>query len=262
MSTRKVSDLLLERLSLGELTRQEEADVLERLKDEPDRLDALKESNRQILQEHDPRLVAGEVYRRVHLIETEERDRARRYRKRTIWTIVPAAAAALAIFAVVPPKSPIINPEVVIEEGVRAKGLEPSLKVYRQVGESKEELESGTLVKEQDLIQLSYIAAGFSYGIIISIDGSGSVTLHHPSNAGGTTRLSNAGETGLSFSYELDNAPEFERFFLVASNNDLDVHTVLDAGYDLVKQGRARDGLLEIEDKVYQTSITLQKGEK
>jgi hypothetical protein len=97
----------------------------------------------------------------------------------------------------------------------------------------KEPLARGDKVTQGDVVQLAYNAMGATHGVIFSIDGRGTVTLHFPSERTGSTALKAKGANALDFSYELDDAPRFERFFFVTSDKPVDVGTVLEKGREL-----------------------------
>ena len=125
---------------------------------------------------------------------------------------------------------------------------------------TSERLETGDQADEGDLLQLSYLAAGRSHGVILSIDGRGAVTLHWPDRRGGATALVPSGEVRLDHAYELDDAPGFERFFLVTGADALDVNAILDAAEDLAADAdRARDGALALAEGLEQRSVLLLK---
>ena len=58
---------------------------------------------------------------------------------------------------------------------------------------------------------------GGRFGVLLSIDGAGHVTLHLPESAARRRRADAQGEIRLPSAYELDDAPAFERFLLVTS---------------------------------------------
>ena len=70
-----------------------------------------------------------------------------------------------------------------------------------------------------DVLQVSYAAGDAKYGVIFSIDGRGTLTWHVPAGYTGGSRaaapLDTRGKVILPTAYELDDAPRFERFFLV-----------------------------------------------
>jgi hypothetical protein len=100
-------------------------------------------------------------------------------------------------------------------------------------------------LREGDTIQLAYTAvpdnAGAAvYGVIFSIDGRSTLTLHYPAQADGETRLAAGRRTALDEAYTLDDAPRFEAFFMVVSAEPLDVNVVLDRARLLANEA-ARD---------------------
>ena len=56
----------------------------------------------------------------------------------------------------------------------------PALRLYRRVAGADQLLRDGATARPGDLLQLAYAAGGETHGVILSIDGAGSVTLHFP----------------------------------------------------------------------------------
>ena len=102
--------------------------------------------------------------------------------------------------------------------GIRAKGVGPRLFVYLKEGDGARLLSPGTRVSAGDVVQISYVAGGDSFGAIVSVAGGGVVPQHYPESGDLAGELSQSGEVPLDFSYRLDDAPRFERFFLVSGN--------------------------------------------
>lgn len=100
----------------------------------------------------------------------------------------------------------------------RVKGNGSRLFVYRKEGEKAVRLKTKTEVTEGDILQISYVAAGEKYGVIFSIDGNGVITQHFPDSGISAGTLEAKGEIALEFSYRLDDAPQYERFVMVSSN--------------------------------------------
>lgn len=99
----------------------------------------------------------------------------------------------------------------------RAKGEIASLTAYRKTGFGHEQLQNGSVVRKSDLIQLEYIVSdSLLFGLIISIDGTGKTFIHFGTEDGRSAHLS-LGNTMLPFAYQLDDAPEFEKFYLITS---------------------------------------------
>lgn len=148
-----------------------------------------------------------------------------------------------------------------VEEPVRIKGLVPQLHLHRQRDGGIEQLHDGSMAREGDLIQISYMAAGNHYGVVVSLDGSGVVTLHHPERPEIRATLVAHGEHALDHAYELDDAEPYERFVFVTSGDEpLQPSVVLAAARSLARRGdAARDSSLPLPERWQQSSITLQK---
>jgi hypothetical protein len=250
---RVVPDFLLEQLILSELPPEKEADVLRDLEAEPggmDRLARLRASNQEILGTYLPERATTEINRRLALTRSEPRSQPARSR---IWVLAPALAAAAAIlFWVILPLER--GPGVDLQT-TRVKG-NPGLVIYRKVPQGVEELGNGSRVRPGDVLQVGYQAAGATHGVIISVDGRGAVTLHFPASPADPTALAEAGAQSLPHAYELDDAPDFERFFFVTSDHPIGVETVLAAGRTL---GSDETNSLVLPAGLRQTSFLVKK---
>ncbi len=103
----------------------------------------------------------------------------------------------------------------------------PKLNLYRQTNGKIQSLDNGTLAKPGDVIQITYNAGKEEYGVIFSVDGNGNITRHFPENSWHAEALShNMNETPLDFSYELDNAPDFECFIMVTSKKEFELNDI------------------------------------
>jgi hypothetical protein len=254
---RKTPDWLVERLALGELDASAAADVRARLaaegRDADAEVAALRASNREILEAHPPARVAAAV-----------RARAATPRRRGWLAALPlalAGAAALVLVARPAPHSGRAGGTggVLLEE-TTIKGP-AALGVYRHRPDGDERLADGAAAGRGDLVQLTYRAGTDTFGALLSIDGRGHVTVHWPDAAAeGAPRLSAKGEVRLPSAYELDDAPAFERFFLVSADAPFPLAAVLDAARALGATPRAaRTAALALPPALHQTSLTLQK---
>jgi hypothetical protein len=144
--------------------------------------------------------------------------------------------------------------------GVRVKGGEAHLNIYKRTDAGARILKEGQRVSEGDSLQVGYVAGMNRYGTIVSIDGRGTVTLHFPTSEAGGERLEEEGEILLPFSYTLDDAPGFERFFFVSSKEPFSIRGVLDAAEELAGQPQAaRSASLRLPKGLEQSSILLSK---
>ena len=149
--------------------------------------------------------------------------------------IVTYAAAAVFLAAILVPaglKNSRIGSKRTPTERVKgnapvAKVAEPQLKLYRQKGREIQALNDGDFARSGDVIQITYNAGKDGYGVIFSVDGNGNITRHFPENSWQAAELQqNSDEIPLDFSYELDNAPDFECFILVTSKKQFSLDDI------------------------------------
>jgi anti-sigma-K factor RskA len=266
----KIPDLLLERYALGELPEQARRDVEQQLAQSPidqERLAEIRRSNESLLKDYPVEAAVRKIEERRRL-QAAAAD-ARRAKDRRMFLLLPmgSAIAAAAVFAVLLRMPPTPDgggdkghgdPGI---ESTRTKGLKPHLVVYKkpQPGQSPQELADGAAVRAHETLQLGYVAAGRPYGVVVSIDGGGAATLHFPQAQNQATRLG-PGQTLLPSAYELDDAPLFERFFLITASTPIDVAATLRAAQELARsQGLAPTAPLALPAGVEQSSLLLRK---
>jgi hypothetical protein len=257
----RTPDWLLERLALGELDAAAAADVRGRLaaegRDADAEIAALAASSREILEAHPPARIAAAVRARANAARP-----ARRWL--TIAPIVLAGAAAIVLVAR-PHRttSTTTGTDELGLEDATPKGP-AALGVYRHRADGDERLADGAPAAPGDLVQLTYRAGTDRFGVLLSIDGRGHVTLHWPdAGEAAATRLSGKGEVRLPSAYELDDAPAFERFFLVTAEAPFSVATATDAAHALAaKPDAARVTALALPADFHQISLTLTKTRK
>ena len=123
-------------------------------------------------------------------------------------------------------------------------------------------------IQTGNTIQLAYRVqpddSGERYGVIFSIDGRSSVTMHYPYRLGQSTQLVAGKAVPLDEAYTLDDAPDYEIFFLVVGDKPLPVNNVLDTARRLALQiaGNPQEALRRGTDafKDYElTVLTLRK---
>jgi len=276
-----VPDLLVEKLALGELSATEVRDVRERLGDvADDRIAALARSDEALLEEYPPAQLAADVQRRLARLEdADERSRGRGW---LVWAPVAAAAGLALVWwmngstpsddapggqpdviaevtpTVVPDKLPAADggPEQILLKG------DPVLMIDRIESGRPQRMAADASVEAGDLLQVTYNAKGAQQGVVVSIDGAGVATLHYPESETGSPRLDHGGPRPLPESYELDDAPGFERFFFVTVDGvepRLDVARVMEAARSLAGGDGARDGALELPEGWRQQSMLLRK---
>lgn len=224
----RIPDFFLEQYRLGEVDEataariEADAAAMERLRE-------LDEDSERLLRAVPPADFAAQVRRRAE--SSQESDGAIVPFLRRHPGLIPAVAAALLILAVLPVQwstSGRSEPPDQLATGERVKGLEPEISVFRRGDAGTvEELSDGSVAGAGDRIQISYNAAGAAWGCIFSVDGNGVVTLHYPESLLGDGRLEQGGEVALSFSYILDDAPDFERFYFAYGDDPIDIAALI-----------------------------------
>jgi hypothetical protein len=275
LPTRKTPPWLLERMAQGELDGAEVAELRARLAAEgrslDEELERLRQSDRQILARLPRETMAASIRRRAAM------DAQVGPRSRLNMLFPPLAlAGALGLVILVarglgdtgiggPVANRAADDEVTIIKGELPRS--PRLLVYRQrpgrgAAAASELLSDGASGARGDLLQLAYNKAPDGlYGVLISIDGAGKITQHLPEEgASQSPALTSLREIRLPSAYELDDAPDFERFVLVTSTEPFALAVVLDAANALARHGgTARTRPLPLAPSFRQTSILLDK---
>ncbi|MFP4378576.1 MAG: hypothetical protein ACLFP4_16150 [Spirochaetales bacterium] len=228
--SKKYPDLYYEQYVLGELP-EPLARELERSEEFQRRIDEISRSNDEILTSYPAENIAKQIRNDYEAKSPSSVTRPRSSTNRIFTLALPAAAAlALAFFMVSnfsnPTRGTVIDQTT---EQVRLKGASPTLRVFRSEGMngSLVALEDGSQARAGDALQVAYDSATAPYGAVFSIDGRGNVTLHYPLDASANPRLEGGGVVTLPRSFVLDDAPLFERFYLVTSDQPFDVDRLL-----------------------------------
>ena len=258
MKIDQIPDIYIEQYILNELPDNLREEMEKLMKENPslsDRIEKIKKSNETILEAYPAESVISEIIEkknRVNAIKnSSRRDNAgdqngtvlnlftkisRLSAKRYTLSLASAAAAVVIIFFMIPGVNITDSFKKGYDTDVRIKGLESKLIIYRMKGKEIEELKNSDTAREGDIIQLGYIAADkFKYGIIISIDGRGTVTLHYPGSAESNSELIMNKKVLLNRSYELDDSPSFERFIMILSAEPVDTADILEKAKKLAK---------------------------
>ncbi|MFT3711964.1 MAG: hypothetical protein QM817_30350 [Archangium sp.] len=238
-----IPDWKLERYRLKELPESDARLVSAALENDPElraRLAALEADDAATLAAHAPARVAARI-------ELTARDSVAPKQSPLRWLVPVMAVAAALVLAFVLPRN-------TVDDDIIFKG-DVALKLFRldEGSEVPVRLVDGAHVKSHDLVQVAFDLQGAQYAVVVSVDGSGGATLHWPTSIASDTKVP-AAFKALPQSFELDDAPAFERFFLVVSNEPLNAATVLD---DAKRAGR--NGTLIIPPRAAQRSLLLDK---
>lgn len=221
-----------------------------------DKITKILESNNKILKKYPPDKIAASIKDKM----TDETT-IRNLHLSSFIIPISAAAVLLVFFTMFLPLLGINTENHMngISDGIRLKGSKPLLFIYKEDDGQSLRIENNSIVHEKDRLQLGYDSAGAKYGVIFSIDGRGTVTLQFPENIYSNTRLDNGGKVLLPFSYELDNAPFFERFFFVTSDREIDSAEILEKAGRIARGNKSE--MLNLPPYQSQQSITLFKEE-
>lgn len=109
------------------------------------------------------------------------------------------------------------------DDGLRIKGMDARMEVWKKTGDSAVQIENLGDAQEGDEIQLRYAVAEKCFGLLFSMDGNGTITMHmgHGNRA---VELEPGKMTTLPFAYKLDNAPKFEKFFFLTSKDEFELN--------------------------------------
>jgi hypothetical protein len=268
------SELDWERFVLGELPGERSRILRDLLAGNPElrqKVESLERSNREDL----ARYPAGSVVpgiRERFLRESSGPISDKTLRRSPVLKhllfLSPALAAALILaFVILPTKRNGVAPDLrgSLPDTQTIKGAggldlsQTQLLVYRQRNREVEQMSSGQTAKAGDVMQLAFVSAR-RYGVILSIDGVGTVSLHFPDRAEAGTDLEPNKRITLPQAIELDDAPSFERFFFVTSAVPIDVRTVLQAAADLAREPRRAERTdLTLPSGLEQTSFLIRK---
>ena len=217
----RVPTVQLERFAIGEYPKRRLRRIKETIaEDEATLIENLHEQNREFFETHNVEEFDREIRARLKPRSASDF----RMRPRFVYAGIAVAAAILLIIAI--PTGILSN-----RSDIRTKGAEPSLAVYKSVGTDYVTLKDGEYVAAGDRVQLAYASGGFAFGAILSVDGNGVVTQHLPLVGNTAVPLDETGEILLPYSFVLDNAPDFERFYLIVSKKRFDLDSLLHSAH-------------------------------
>lgn len=243
----RLPDIVLERYRLNELPPAQYSRLSDRLRDDEAlrrRLASLDQSDVEIRRDYQPEIFTRRV-----------QDRSALRPARSLFPIWAASSVVMIAALIL-----VIVPRIGSNDGEQIKGLSPELAVYRKIDGGSETLADGAVARRGDVIRLGYRAAGKAYGVILSIDGRGVVTLHLPPNGEQAAALQNEATVLLDQAYELDDAPRWERFYFVTGETSFLVEPIMDAARRAASNPRPPLSL-ELPRGLGQSMFLLQKEE-
>jgi len=258
----------LERYLLGELPPSRMEEIAKLVQENPDikkEIDYLEQANAEILRQHPPETMLPGILKQYeeNMRQAQIREKTRSVRLKRLIYAAPVLACAFILLFVV-----FFN-NGTTPDSTRIKGEESldftktQIIIYRKSDSEIELLKNGDPAKAGDLLQLAYVPAGKTFGVIFSIDGSGTITLHHPESKDDSSVLKQEKKNLLLSSYELDNAPDFERFFFITAMEEIEVQSIMNKAEELaLSSASAKTKNLELPESFSQFSVLLKKEKK
>jgi len=258
----------LERYLLGELSPHRMEEINKLAQEDPEiqkQIEHLKQSNPEILKQHPPETMIPEILKQYeeNRQQAKIKERTRPITLKRLLYAGPVLATAFVLLFVLffrngtSPNSTRIKGEESIDF------TKTQIIIYRKKNSEIELLKNRNQARAGDLLQIAYVPAGKTHGVIFSIDGGGGVTLHFPEDKSQSTILQQEKKNLLPSSYELDNAPDFERFFFVTAMKEIDMEGIIKIAEAIAASpASAKTASLELPESYYQFSILLKKEKK
>jgi len=265
-----IPDLIIEQLLLDELPGGYSEDRKHTLLKDPyvvKRMQELKKSNNEILESYPVHKITENINRLLDNEEANiinlEKPYTKKKNLRSVFYTLSAAAVLIVALTFVFTRGSFVT--FVTEEGpeiINIKGT-TELSIYKKINNETEKLSNNSVVHENDRLQLRYKAIEKEYGMIFSLDGNGYITIHYPENflSNNSAILDNSGkEVYIPHSYLLDDAPEFERFFFVTSDNEFSEGLIRESAIELFNRpDKGINNDLDLPEGFEQDSILLKK---
>lgn len=256
---KELPELFIEKLASKEMPKEMEFSLRHQLEAENNlnRLAQIKQSNRKILDSYPPAQLAASIRLRYEQQKKTTHKSNLRYLIPT--SAVLAAAAAAFLIMNIGKEVPVTTqgtqqPQT---EYIGLKGA-PQLHIHKKTNTGEVKINSGDNATQGDVLQIKFNSSSAKSLIICSVDGHGAVTLHYPEHESESTKVKTNTKRVLPFGYELDNAPGFERFFMVwtQKNTPLNVGQVLNAVKTLKN---AESSKLQLEATLHYKDIIVKK---
>lgn len=261
-----IPDIILERYRLNELPASDAARVAERLRCDAGlraRIEMLGRSDEDIRRAH----LLDDLARAVHSRAAAAAAGSPWATKRSIaYWLAPAAVVlgVMLLIGVVPRLADRADgtratANATRDSGDRIKGLGPALTLYRRTANGGETLADGAIARSGDVVRVGYRAAGKPFGVILSIDGRGGVTVHLPARGDRAAPLKRDSTVLLDTAYELDDAPRWERFYFITGDTAFAVPRIVEAARAVAVPTSATPPPLVLPRGLDQATFSLQK---
>jgi hypothetical protein len=235
MSHENISDFLIERYLIGEVSEDEIALVEKAVSEDSslkEHIESLKADSADFFEARPPALYTELIEKKALAMDNNDRKKNSfsfvpflNFRNLVSFAVALSIVCAVVIFS--PRSGSRVTPSsgVFTEDGTRIKGSE-ELYLYVKNESGISQLFDRAEAAEGDLIQIGYRNGTFSQGMIFSVDGSGVTTVHFPRGGTVSDQIMSQKRIILDSSYRLDDAPLYENFYFVYSNTPFTLEQV------------------------------------
>ena len=137
----------------------------------------------------------------------------------TFLVLSPVLLAAVAAIILLPLPARFV-------EDTRIKSPARDIFLYMKTPQGSEILDREKPLEKDREVQIAYFTQTECYGAILSVDGRDQVTVHLPLEGQDSVKLQTPAHVILPYSYRLDDAPNYETFFLITSKAPFDINAV------------------------------------
>lgn len=257
----RVPEWKMERYLIDELPPPEMESVRRAAESDPSvrqRLEELRLSNQEILRRYPPDRMIRQIAVRAQPDASARQAPALLYGR---FGLLPKlAAVAVAVIVIIL----IFTPRQIDKTGrveIQFKGSAASLVLYRKLPSGAERLGDGSVAYPGDTIQIAYWGVGGHYGVILSLDGRGVVTVHLPEQGSKAVPLKPGHLVLVDSAYQLDDAPRWECFFFITSDSPFQIDPILQSARSLAQIQSAPERL-PLPESFAQSVFTLKKAAK
>jgi hypothetical protein len=227
----KYDDFILEQYLLGELSESESLEWQKRISNDSElqkRVALLEKNNSDIREQFPLEIIEGKIRQDRALVSESTKSNNWQGFNSLINSFSLLVLLVLGITVTYNTTNTISEKSLNSPgEIVRIKGLDAQLNVYKKTRLGSSLMKDSMVVDAGDEFQLEYVVTEKCYGVIFSIDGNGVVTFHLGSVDGGAVAFAELKQL-LPFSYQLDDAPGHETFYMVMSSEVFDASMVVD----------------------------------
>lgn len=244
----------LERFILGELPKKELEALQARVRVDHDlqnRLSELKIQNDKYIANIDLEALANRIHGK-HRINISQKFTT----KKLNWFSIPVTAIAcmailfIGIFVYTSNKSTLTDD--------RVKGGGNRIELWQKKEGIVANILNNALLEKGDVIQIRIHPEKKCFGVVVSLDGRGTWTTHLPDSGSTSKAIKPGKDEFLDFAYQLDDAPNYEVFWLVTSDKTFNIDTLMNH-FKQLNGSPVPPSSLPLNKSFTQTRISIRK---